>query len=108
MLSSFTVATPRRVIRSSRAARWDKSMLRPGTNGPQSLMRTATVRPFSTFITRTIEPIGIVVDAAVSFSGLKRSPLLVRWPTKPGPYHDALTVGIGAGVTTGGGSAITG
>src|SRR5712692_6645665 len=108
MLNSLTVATPLRVILSSRAARCDKSRPRPGTNGPQSLIRTATVRPFSTFITRTIEPIGIVVEAAVSFSGLKRSPLLVRWPANPGPYHEARTVGTGAGFTTGGGSAIIG
>src|SRR5258707_1244595 len=70
-------------------------------------MRTATVRPFSTFITRTIEPIGIVVEAAVSFSGWKRSPLLVRCPANPGPYHEARTVGAGAVFTIGGGSAIT-
>ena len=108
MLNSFTVATPLRVILSSRAARCDRSRLRPGTNGPQSLIRTATVRPFSTFMTRTIEPIGIVVEAAVSFSGLKRSPLLVRCPANPGPYHEALIVGTGAGFTIGGGSAITG
>jgi hypothetical protein len=60
------------------------------------------------FITRTIDPIGIVVEAAVSLFGLKRSPLLVRRPANRGPYHEACTIRVGAGFTTGGGTITTG
>jgi hypothetical protein len=42
-------------------------------------------------VTLTTEPIGKVLDAAVRAFGLYTSPLVVFFPARPGPYHEALT-----------------
>ena len=91
MRVTFTRATPARAIPSRSAARWDRSRPRPRTNGPQSLIRTRTDRPLRGLVTRTTDPSGKLLDAAVIRFGLNRSPLVVRLPAKPGPYHDAFT-----------------
>src|SRR5690606_15850168 len=68
----------------------ERSMTRPGLNGPRSLMRTTTERPLSSLTTRTKVLNGKVLCAAVSWLGSKIAPLAVRGPAKPGPYHDAM------------------
>src|SRR5262249_6862326 len=93
-----TRATPFLVIPSFCAARLDKSNVRPRTCGPRSLIRTSTERPFSGLVTTTREPSGRVFDAAVMAFWLKRSPVVVRRPLNPGPYHEASSCrGLGAG-----------
>jgi len=74
---------------SLRAACLDRSTLRPGGTGPQSLTRTFTERPLSRLVTTACEPRGICLDAAVNLRESKRSPVAVRCPCTPGPYHDA-------------------
>src|SRR5829696_3889451 len=64
-------------------------MTRPPTKGPRSLMRTTTERPVRSLVTRTREPKGKLLCAAVRARVLKRSPLAVFLPWKPGPYQDA-------------------
>src|SRR3712207_6996700 len=53
-------------------------------------MRTTTERPVRWFTTRIFAPKGRVRCAAVRALVLKRSPLAVRRPWKPGPYQDAM------------------
>lgn len=43
-------------------------------------------------MTRAYDPGGSVLDAAVISFELKVSPVLVRWPLRPGPYHEASVV----------------
>jgi hypothetical protein len=88
---TFTRPTPFAVRPIFCAARCERSRLRPRTNGPRSLMRTLTERPFETLVTCTTEPSGSVGEAAVSWLGSNRSPLDVRRPLNPGPYHEAVT-----------------
>jgi len=87
-----TLPTPFPVSPICSAAPCDRSSERPRTNGPRSLIRTTTDLPVSGFLTLTCEPSGSILDAAVIPSGLKLSPLLVRRPAKPGPYHEATSV----------------
>lgn len=42
-------------------------------------------------MTLTTEPMGRVFDAAVRAFGLYTSPLVVFFPARPGPYHEAFT-----------------
>src|SRR5215203_129836 len=58
-------------------------------------MRTTTDLPVRSFVTRSWVPNGRVLSAAVSAWVLKRSPLAVRLPWKPGPYQEAAPVWIG-------------
>jgi len=88
---TFTRPTPFAVRPIFCAAPCERSRLRPRTNGPRSLMRTLTERPFETLVTCTTEPSGSVLEAAVSWLGSNRSPLDVRRPANPGPYHEAVT-----------------
>src|SRR5271163_2420281 len=74
---------------SLRAACLDRSTLRPGGTGPQSLTRTLTERPFSRLVTTACEPSGNCFEAAVSLRESNRSPVAVRRPCIPGPYHVA-------------------
>ena len=74
---------------SLRAACFERSTLRPGGTGPQSLTRTLTERPLSRLVTTACEPSGSCLDAAVNLRESKRSPVAVRCPCTPGPYHDA-------------------
>ncbi len=84
------------------AACCERSMPRPRTYGPRSLIRTTTERPLLKLVTRTCEPIGRVRDAAVRLLRLKISPLEVRRPLKPGPYHDAVVTWADPGTVSGG------
>src|SRR5690242_9234717 len=52
-------------------------------------MRTTTERPVRSLVTRTLVPNGRLRCAAVRARVLKRSPLAVFLPWKPGPYQDA-------------------
>lgn len=88
---SLTGATPSRTMPILSAARRDRSRLRPTTNGPRSLIFTFTDFPFCGFVTLTTDPIGNVFEAPVSAFGSKMSPLVVLWPTNPGPYQEAVT-----------------
>ena len=63
--SRRTSAKPTPVMPRFSAAPSDKSMTRPGLNGPRSLMRTTTLLPVSTRVTRTRVPNGSVRWAAV-------------------------------------------
>jgi hypothetical protein len=87
-----TRATPSRARPMRRAAASERSIPRPRTNGPRSLMRTTTDFPVERFVTRANDPLGSVFDAAVISFELKVSPVLVRWPLSPGPYHEASVV----------------
>src|SRR4051812_17351297 len=58
-------------------------------------MRTTTERPVRSLVTRTLVPNGRVLCAAVRSLVLKRSPVAVRLPWKPGPYQEAAPVWIG-------------
>ncbi len=58
--SSLTRAKPLSVMRRCSAARCERSITRPGLNGPRSLMRTTTLSPLSTLVTRTRVPKGSV------------------------------------------------
>ena len=51
MLSTSTIVAPAS-IPSLWAAVYDRSMIRPSTNGPRSLMRTTTALPVARFVTR--------------------------------------------------------
>src|SRR3954454_9267111 len=77
------------------AAAFERSMTRPWAYGPRSLMRTTTELPVCSFVTRSWVPNGSVLCAAVRAFVLNRSPLAVRLPWKPGPYHEAAPVWIG-------------
>src|SRR5690606_37418201 len=85
-----TRATPEPTMPTASAPARERSMTRPGLNGPRSLMRTTTERPLSSLTTRTRVLKGSVLCAAVSWLGSKISPLAVRRPANPGPYHDAI------------------
>ncbi len=50
------------------------------------MMRTTTDLPVLLLVTFTFVPKGSVLCAAVKALVLKRSPLAVRRPWKPGPY----------------------
>jgi hypothetical protein len=89
MGSTRTRATPERSMSIASAAPRDRSMMRSGLNGPRSVIRTSTLRPLVTFVTRTRVPNGSVRWAAVNWAGSNTSPLAVRRPANPGPYHDA-------------------
>ncbi len=52
-------------------------------------MVTTTERPVSCIVTRTRVPSGSESCAAVIAFWSNRSPMLVRFPLNPGPYHDA-------------------
>lgn len=78
--SILTFAVPSREHSISRAALYDRSMMRPRVNGPRSLIFTTTDLPFSRFSTRTFVPNGHVRWAAVSSNMLYRSPLAVWFP----------------------------
>src|SRR5215212_12186762 len=58
-------------------------------------MRTTTDVPVRSFVTRTLVPNARVLCAAVRSLVLKRSPLAVSLPWKPGPYHEALPLWTG-------------
>lgn len=78
MTSTVTGAKPEKP--SARAAAGERSIIRPGTNGPRSLMRMITLRPLRRLVTRTNEPKGSVRCAAVSALGAIGSPLAVLPP----------------------------
>ena len=56
-----TVVTPAFSIRKTRAARRERSIMRPRTKGPRSLIRTTTLRPLLRRVTRTRVPNGSVL-----------------------------------------------
>ena len=55
----------------------------------RSVTVTITERPVAWVVTRMRVPRGRLMWAAVSALLSNVSPLLVRFPAKPGPYHDA-------------------
>src|SRR5579884_679070 len=63
-----TFAVPGPIMSMATAAAWDRSMIRPSTNGPRSLIRTSIDFWFSRLVTRTTVSKGSVRWAAVSFS----------------------------------------
>src|SRR5689334_8831637 len=77
------------MIPNACAAAWDKSMMRPSTNGPRSLISTSTDFPLARLVTLARLPSGIVLCAAVNFPSSNTSPLAVFLPEKPGPYQEA-------------------
>jgi hypothetical protein len=89
---TLTLATPSWATPIRLAAASDRSRLRPLTNGPRSLTLTTTELPVERLVTRIRDPRGKVLDAAVKLCSLKTSPLVVRRPLNPGPYHEALTI----------------
>lgn len=64
-------------------------MTRPRWEGKRSLMRTTTLLPVAVKVTFTRVPKAKLTWAAVRASWSKGSPLEVRFPSKPGPYHEA-------------------
>jgi hypothetical protein len=78
MIKSFTFVRPENP--RARAAAGVTSITRPRVNGPRSLIRTTVERPFWVFVTRIIVPNGSERCAAVMFSGLNASPLVVFPP----------------------------
>lgn len=56
------------------AAAFDRSMIRPLTNGPRSLIRTTTDLPVRELVTFTLVPKGRLRCAAVIFAGFIISP----------------------------------
>ena len=90
--SSRTRATPRRIMPNWRAAAYDRSISRPGKNGPRSVIRTTTERPVRSSVTFTVLPRLIVRCAAVSRWGLNTPPPAVGFPWKLFPYHDARVI----------------
>lgn len=70
---------------------------------------TTTERSVERSVTRTRDPNGKVLEAAVSLFSLKTWPLLVRRPSNPGPYHEAVTIrGDPDGFATAGGGVANG
>jgi len=96
--ATLTSATPTWTTPIRRAAASDRSRLRPLTEGPRSSILTTTERPVWRLVTRTRDPSGKVLDAAVKRCSLKTSPLVVRRPSNPGPYHETLAMCDGDGL----------
>src|SRR5262245_43302696 len=84
-----TSATPSAIISSALAAAFDRSMMRPATNGPRSLIRTTTERPLAVFSMRTLVPNGRELCAAVSATSSIFSPLAV---TESRLYQEACPI----------------
>ena len=76
-------------------------MIRPPAKGPRSLIVTTTLRPFLTWVTRTRVPKGRLRWAAVRAFMLKRAPLAVLRPWKPGPYQEATPTRLYSGTAPG-------
>src|SRR5262249_29953952 len=84
-----TGTTPSTTEPISAAAAFERSTMRPATDGPRSLILTRTVLPFFSFMTSTIVPSGRERWAAEIFSGLKISPLAVGRFANSAPYQEA-------------------
>lgn len=88
-LSKITLAVPLSSIPIACAAPLLKSMALLPWNGPLSFITTTALLPVATQVTLTFVPNGNFLCAAVIAYWLKRSPLAVFLPWKPGPYQDA-------------------